>query len=194
MRAFGDGELTLDMVVHGATGVAGPWAAHAQVGDTVWVAGPGGAWSPSPDVASHLLIGDASALPAVAVALERLPRDAVGAVVLEVPSAADELPLSAPPGVAVHWVHEVDHTPGLALVEAVESLAPIAGPVGAFLHGEAGAVRALRAHLRTVRGVQREHLSVSGYWRFGADDEGWRAGKRAWLAGIEEQERSAGLD
>ncbi|MGN8246879.1 siderophore-interacting protein [Cellulomonas soli] len=194
VRAFDDGELTLDMVVHGTAGVAGPWAQRAQVGDTVWVAGPGGAWSPSPDVASHLLIGDASALPAVAVALERLPADAVGTVVLEVPDPDDELPLAAPGGVEVRWVHEADHTPGRALVEAVESLPDQPGPVGAFLHGEAGAVRALRAHLRSVRGVPREHLSVSGYWRFGADDEGWRAGKRAWLAGIEEQERSAGLD
>ncbi|GAA3797092.1 siderophore-interacting protein [Cellulomonas soli] len=195
VRAFDPaaGELALDMVVHGDEGVAGPWAARAAVGDTVWLVGPGGAWSPDPTVASHLLIGDASALPAVAVALERLPEDAVGTVVLEVPGPEDELPLTAPAGIDVRWVHEQDHTPGRALVAAVEALPPLPGPVGAFLHGEAGAVRTLRAHLRTVQGVQREHLSVSGYWRLGADDEGWRAGKRAWLATIEEQEQAAGL-
>lgn len=195
VRAFDTaaGELTIDLVIHGDEGVAGPWAGRAVAGDSVWLVGPGGAWSPDPTLASHLLVGDASALPAIAVALERLPGDAVGTAVIEVPGAGDELPLRAPAGVDVRWVHEVDHTPGRALVDAVLALDPPTGPVGAFLHGEAGAVRSLRAHLRTTLGVRREHLSVSGYWRLGSDDEGWRAGKRAWLAAIEEQEQAAGL-
>ena len=49
------------------------------------------------------------------------------------------------------------------------------------------------AVLRTERGVAREDLSISGYWRLGADDEGWRAGKRAWNAQIEATEAAAGL-
>ena len=61
------------------------------------------------------------------------------------------------------------------------------------MHGEAGAVRELRRHLRVERGVTRDQLSVSGYWRLGADDEGWRATKRDWLATIEQSEAAAGL-
>jgi NADPH-dependent ferric siderophore reductase len=189
-------ELTLDLVVHGTEGLAGPWAASVEPGAPVAVNGPGGAWSPHEDAAWHLLVGDASALPAIAVSLERLPADARGAAVLEVTSPDDELKLDAPAGVEVRYVHTTGRTPGAALVEAVTALdlgAP-ASSVSAFLHGEAGMVRALRGHLRAELGIPRDALSVSGYWRLGADDEGWRAGKRAWLADIESTESAAGLD
>lgn len=190
VRAFdaATSELTIDVVVHGAAGVVGPWAAAARPGDEVLVVGPGGAWSPDPAAASHLLVGDASALPAVAVALERLPSDAVGHAVVHVDDPADVLPLTAPPGVSLTWVHDP-----ASLLATVAALPPLAAPVSAFVHGEAGAVRELRRHVRAERQVPLERLSVSGYWRRGADDEGWRAGKRAWLAAIEDAEREAGL-
>ncbi len=196
VRAFdaAAGELTLDFVVHGDEGVAGPWAAHARPGDEVLLLGPGGAWSPDPDAAAHLLAGDASALPAIAVALERLPADAVGYAVVEIHGPEDEIPLTAPDGLRVLWVHTAGAVPGLALVDAVTALPALPAPVSAFVHGEAGAVRELRRHLRTDRGITREGLSVSGYWRLGADDEGWRATKRDWLATIEQSEAAAGLD
>jgi NADPH-dependent ferric siderophore reductase len=193
VRAFADGELTLDFVVHGDEGLAGPWAERAQVGDEVLLVGPGGAWSPDPTAASHLFAGDASALPAIAVALERLAPDAVGHAVIEVHGSEDEIPLDPPEGVQVHWVHQGFGVPGLALVDAVAALPPLAQPVSAFVHGEAGAIRELRRHLRGERAVTREQLSVSGYWRLGADDEGWRATKRDWLATIEQSEVAAGI-
>ncbi|WP_426594519.1 siderophore-interacting protein [Cellulomonas sp. McL0617] len=193
VRGYAAGELTLDFVVHGDEGVAGPWAEGAKVGDEVLVQGPGGAWSPDPTAASYLFAGDASALPAIAVALERLAPDAVGHVVIEVHDAEDEVPLTAPAGVLVHWVHQGFGVPGLALVDGVAALPPLPHPVSAFVHGEAGAVRELRRHVRTERGVGRDQLSVSGYWRLGADDEGWRATKRDWLATIEQSEVAAGL-
>ena len=59
----------------------------------------------------------------------------------------------------------------------------------AFVHGEAGAVKELRRYLRLDRGMGLDRLSISGYWRLGVDDEGWRAGKRAWNAAIEESEQ-----
>jgi NADPH-dependent ferric siderophore reductase len=54
-----------------------------------------------------------------------------------------------------------------------------AGRVHAFVHGEAGVVRALRRHLLDARGVPRDDLSVSGYWRRGDDEEGFRVFKAA---------------
>lgn len=187
-------ELTLDVVLHGDEGLAGPWAAAAVPGDEVLVLGPGGAWSPDPTADAHLLVGDASALPAVAVGLERMPRDAVGVAVVEVHDADDEIPLDAPPGVEVRWVHTGTGVPGVALVDAVRAWPWPTGRVCAFVHGEAGAVKELRGYLRTERGVARTDLSISGYWRLGADDEGWRAAKKQWAQQIEAAEAAAGLD
>ena len=64
--------LTIDFVVHGDAGVAGPWAAAARPGDRIYLQGPGGAYCAGSDRAGwHLLVGDESALPAIAVAVER---------------------------------------------------------------------------------------------------------------------------
>ncbi len=192
-------ELTVDLVVHGDEGVAGPWALAARPGDELLVLGPGGGYSPDPAAGWHLLAGDASALPAIAAALERLAEQAPGArghAVVEVHDAADELDLVAPAGVAVHWVHQGSGVAGLALVDTVRGLdwpAPASGRAHAFVHGEAGAVRELRRYLRAERALPRADLSISGYWRLGADDEGWRAGKRDWAREIEESEAQAGL-
>ena len=41
-------ELTLDFVVHGDEGLAGPWAAAARPGDEIPFMGPGGGYAPGP--------------------------------------------------------------------------------------------------------------------------------------------------
>ena len=191
------GLLTMDFVVHGDEGVAGPWARDVQPGgpgSKVSVRGPGGAYSPDFDADHHLLVGDASALPAIAVALEQLPVGATADVVVEVESAADEIELRSEAVVRLHWVHSAcsDLRVGEELVAVVRGLDLPVGVLHAFVHGEAGWVKELRSHLRFEREVPRELLSISGYWRRGADDEQWRAGKKEWNAAVEAEERAAG--
>jgi NADPH-dependent ferric siderophore reductase len=185
-------ELTLDFVVHGDAGVAGPWAASVRPGEEILLMGPGGGYAPDPAAGRHLLVGDASALPAVAVAVERLPRDARGHVVVEVQDAADELDIEVPDGVELVWVHQRDAKPGARLVETVRALPWPDDDVHAFVHGEAAAVKELRGYLRVERSLSLARLSISGYWRLGVDDEGWRASKREWTAAIEQAEATVG--
>lgn len=194
VRAWNElaGELTVDFVVHGDSGVAGPWAAAARPGDELLIAGPGGGYSPDPDAGHYLFAGDESALPAIAAALEQLPADARGAVLIEVPTPSSAIALSTPPGVPVTWVQAVDGS-GTALVEATRAAGFEASTVDAFVHGEAGCVKQLRTLLRVERGVPKERLSISGYWRVGATEEGWRAGKAEWNRQAEEVEIAAGL-
>lgn len=187
--------LTMDVVVHGDDGVAGPWARDVEpYGPTarVQVYGPGGAYSPDLDADHHLLVGDASALPAIAVALERLPAGASADVVVAVENSADEIPLRSDAAVRVRWIHEAceEEGAGEAIVAAVRALELPDGDVQAFVHGEAGWVKELRSHLRFDRGLGRDRLSISGYWRRGANDEQWRAGKRAWNEAVEAEEQA----
>ncbi|MDZ4234123.1 MAG: siderophore-interacting protein, partial [Dietzia sp.] len=63
-------EITIDFVVHGDHGVAGPWAASAAPGQRIFVMGPSGAYAPDPAADWHLLAGDEAALPAISAALE----------------------------------------------------------------------------------------------------------------------------
>ncbi|MFF4171460.1 siderophore-interacting protein [Streptomyces sp. NPDC001744] len=183
-------ELTVDFVVHGDEGLAGPWAARARVGETVRFLGPGGGYAPDAAADWHLFVGDESALPAVAASLERLPSGARAHVFLEVADAAEEQKLTAGPGVGVTWLHRGDRPVGEALVDAVRALDFPAGDVHAFVHGEAGFVKELRRDLRLDRGVARERLSISGYWRLGKTDEAWRAIKREWNDQVEREQES----
>lgn len=185
-------ELTLDVVVHGDVGLAGPWAAAARPGDTVPILGPGGAYSPDPTADWHLLVGDESALPAIAVAVARLPADARAVVLVEVDGPEHEVPLDAPDGADLRWVHRRTEVVGRRLVREVLALDWPPGRVHVFLHGEAGMVRDVRRHLRADRGVTTGQLSASGYWRLGTDDEGWRATKKVWNAEIEQSEATLG--
>ena len=185
-------ELTLDFVVHGDEGLAGPWAARVQPGELVRFLGPGGAYTPDPAAGWHLLAGDESALPAIAVAMERMPVGAQVYAFVEVDGPEAEQKIATPDGVVPVWLHRGNRPVGAALVEAVISLEFPSEDVHAFVHGEAGFVKELRRHLRLERAVPRERLSISGYWRLGETDEGWRAIKRDWNAQVErEQELTA---
>ncbi|MEU6213508.1 siderophore-interacting protein [Streptomyces sp. NPDC047023] len=185
-------ELTLDFVVHGDEGLAGPWAARVQPGEEVRFLGPGGAYAPDPTAGWHLLVGDESALPAIAAAMERMPAGAEVHAFIEIDGPDDELKVATPDGITPVWLHRGDRPVGRMLVEAVQALEFPSSDVHAFVHGEAGFVKDLRRHLRLERGVARERLSISGYWRLGETDEGWRAIKRDWNATVEaEQEHRA---
>ncbi|WP_406041965.1 siderophore-interacting protein [Micromonospora sp. NBC_00898] len=185
------GELTVDVVHHGDEGLAGPWAAALRPGDQVLFTSPGGAYAPDPAADWHLLAGDECALPAIAAALERLPVGAPAKVFVEVDGPADELPLASSAAVELTWLHRSGRPVGEALVAAVTALEFPPGAVHAFVHGEAGFVKELRRLLRVERGVPREALSISGYWRLGMDDEGWRSTKAGWNAQVEAEEVAA---
>jgi NADPH-dependent ferric siderophore reductase len=188
------GELWLDFVHHGEEGAAGVWAAGAEPGDEVLFAGPGGAYAPDPAADWHLLAGDESALPAIAAALERIPAGARAYAFVEVAGPEEEQKLETSADAEIIWLHRGSAPVGQVLVGAVRGLEFPAGEVHAFVHGEAGFVKELRRLLRVDRGVPRERLSISGYWRAGHDEDGWQASKRAWNEQVEaEQEaRAAG--
>ena len=183
------GELTIDFVVHGDRGVAGPWALAAQPGDPVYLAGPNGAYSPDPQADWHLLAADEAGLPALSVALAALPADAVGQAFVEVAGPDDELALTKPDGVTLTWVHRgspPDAAPerltgGQApLVAAVKAAPWLPGQVQVFIHGEAQVVmHNLRPYIRTERGVGAQWAaSISGYWRRGRTEESFKVWKR----------------
>ncbi|MCN9240888.1 siderophore-interacting protein [Streptomyces sp. RY43-2] len=179
-------ELTLDFVIHGDEGLAGPWALRVRPGETVRFMGPGGAYAPDPSADWHLLAGDESALPAIAAALEALPDGAVAHAFVEVASAAEEQKIDS--GTEVVWLHRGDRPVGEALVEAVRALEFPEGRMHAFVHGEAGFVKDLRRLLRVERQIPREHLSISGYWRLGHNEDGWQSSKREWNARVEAEQ------
>lgn len=199
-------EVDIDMVLHGDSGPASRFALRAWHGDPAVLLGPdagyrgrhgGLEFAPPPGYRGPvLLVGDETAVPAVANIVERLPRDSVGQVVLEVPHAGDRWDLDAPPGLAVTWLVRQDPGSRDGLVREVRQavsrpafgtgrteiaeepddvlLWDVAevdeathGPLYAWVAGEAASVRAVRRHLVSDLGYDRRAVSFMGYWRRG---------------------------
>ncbi|WP_045748184.1 siderophore-interacting protein [Actinoplanes rectilineatus] len=125
-------ELDVDMVLHGVNGPASRWAVEARPGSTMCILGPNADFTGSsggidfhPPAGTHrmLLVGDETAVPAIASILGGLPEDACGEALLEVPEHGDELDITAPEGFRVTWLPRAGVTHGTLLVPAVEAAA-----------------------------------------------------------------------
>jgi NADPH-dependent ferric siderophore reductase len=157
-------EVDLDVLLHGA-GPGAQWGATAAPGDEVRFQGPRGKLELR-SAPAHLLVGDESAIPAIAAISEALPADEQAFAVVEVGGSDDELPLLA----EVEWVHRQQAAPGGAELLAA-ALHPRRLPDGAraYLLGETRAMVALRALLED-RGLPHESIFVKGYWNLGRPD------------------------
>lgn len=173
--------LTIDFIHHDNTGLAGPWAANAEPGDLLQLVGPGGDYSPSPAADWHLMAGDEAVIPAVAVALGRIPEGVPVHVFLEVEDPGEEIPLACAGDLRLTWLHRDGGSRGDSLLPtAIADFEFPDGEVHAFVHGEAGMVRELRKYLVLERGVPRDALSATGYWKYSRTEEGWREDKPKW--------------
>lgn len=172
-RAFdlAAGTLVLEFVIHGH-GPASRWAAAAQPGQWLGVAGPRGS-RVVPDVHdAYLLAGDETALPAIGRWLEWLPPQRPVVVVAEVAGDADEIELPARPRCQVHWLHRGTTRAGEGglLALAVGALALPSDSVYAWVAAESSQMRALRQHLQSDRGLDAARLHAAGYWKRGKAD------------------------
>lgn len=184
-------ELAIDFVVHGDTGLAGPWAAAAEAGDQLGFRGPGGAYAPDDAYDTHLLVGDEAAVPAIAAALERLPEHAEAYVFLEVADQAHHLPVPTPDRTKITWVYRGDESYGEPLTRAVREHGLPPGRLQAFVHGNAGMIKDLRRFLFVENRLDRKDASISGYWRTGQTEDAWQSGKREFVAQMELEESKA---
>ncbi len=159
-----DESVDLNVVLHG-DGPGARWAAAAEPGDVIEAIGPRGKVFVNPDAAWHLFVGDEAFLPAAFAMAESLPALTPALVVMEVDSAADQLPLEAaacPEG--PRWVHRSAGTGDTLLGALSELELPPNGPGHAYIGGEFHAVAALRSAL-VGRGLSAEQISPKAYWR-----------------------------
>ncbi len=159
------GELDLDVLLHG-DGPGSRWGETAAPGQTVEFQGPRGKLELRP-AAAHLLVGDESALPAIAAICTALPAGEPATAVIEVQDEGDELPVE---GADVRWVHRGTAAPGEAtLLGAALDGSPVPPGARAYLMGETRAMVALRALLEG-RGLDHDAIFVKGYWNVGRPD------------------------
>ncbi len=149
-------------------------------GETIDIGGPGPKKLVDPAADWGLLIGDMTALPAISVNLETLPRDTRGHAIIEVLHEDDIQPLDAPEGIDMRWV--INPHPGErgnTLYDAVRELAWQPGEPSVWCACEFSCMRQLRAHLHDERGVTRQQLYISSYWQRGSNEDTHKQNKCA---------------
>lgn len=154
-------ELVLEFVRHG-NGPAASWAEQAQPGQTATIAGPRGSTVVPTDFAWHLLVGDATALPAIARRLEELPAGSRAIAIISVPRVEDRRALASQADLEVTWVDGNE-----ALVAAVRALALPAGEGYVWCAGEGRTSALLRSVLVEEKGHDRYAISAASYWKEG---------------------------
>lgn len=169
-RRFDPGvpELDVEFVLHG-DGPAAQWAAKAQAGQVLYLAGPGPSYQVAPDAAWFLLAGDDTALPAIETILDVLPAGARARVLLEVADAPEERPLASAAQLDVTWLHRRGDTAlaNAALETALRAEQLPAGDGRIYLGCEAAAMRRMRRHLLQERGLDPATIVTRGYWKLG---------------------------
>ena len=172
-----EGSIDVDFALHtderGEHGPATSWAMQAGIGDSIQIGGPGPA-KPLPEGHDfYLVAGDMTALPAIAVNLERLPAKAIGYGIIEVQCEEDRQDIAVPPGFDLDFVvNPVPGTGAALMLAQLRAAAPREGEMYAWVASEFETMRALRSFLRDELGLGREQLYISSYWKAGlAEDD-----------------------
>ncbi|NEA30872.1 siderophore-interacting protein [Streptomyces sp. SID13031] len=160
--------MNIDFVIHSEhAGPGSTWAVNAIRGDRIGLLSDGADYQPPEDTDWQLLIGDETALPAIASIIEQLPPDARALAFVEVGDREDELPIARHPGVRFHWLHRGDTSPGnsdVVLRRLRETPLPT-GRAYAWVAGESSLVTSVRRHLVAERGLEKLQVYFCGYWR-----------------------------
>ncbi len=161
-------ELDIDFVLHGS-GPAATWAAQATVGQYLGIAGPRGSFVIPHEFDWHLLIGDESALPAIARRLEELPGGKRVLAVIEVANPDVEPALETDTDLSIQWVHcPVASTDGISPLERVVRRLHLPDGEGyIWAAGESASIRAIRQYLVQERGLDKSRIRAASYWRRG---------------------------
>lgn len=155
-------EVDIDIVRHGHEGQVGTWLKQARPGDSLALWGPRMAYRPPLSTQRQLLVGDETALPAIASILESGPIGASVEAIVEVnPDTVLDLPelseltitrldrpkasVSRLPAALKEWsLKEDDYVWGA---------------------GESDVVSEPRRYLRGCLGMPVNQVSIIGYWR-----------------------------
>ncbi|SCY27912.1 siderophore-interacting protein [Pseudomonas sp. NFACC37-1] len=160
-------ELDIDFVLHG-DGPASTWAAQAAPGQYLNIAGPRGSMIVPDIFDSYLLVGDETALPAIARRLEGLAPNR-RALVVEVENGAEQQILQSPAQVQVIWVLREGRQDNL--LRTVQQLEMPGGKLYAWVATESKVSRQIRKVLLEEKGLDQDFVKAVGYWKAEGSEE-----------------------
>jgi NADPH-dependent ferric siderophore reductase len=161
--------LDIEFVIHDA-GPATRWAEQAQPGHALEIGGPRGSFVIPNTFDWQFLIGDDTALPAIARRLEEFPAGTRVVVLAEVDGKADEVAFKSPADVTVTWAHRNGEQAGASdvLARTLKTMTLPSGDYYAWVAAESLIAKALRVQLLADHGANPKWIRAAGYWRRGA--------------------------
>lgn len=166
-RRFDPAGLTLaiDFALHEA-GPATRWAAAARPGDTLTIGGPRGSLVVPDDFDWYLLVGDETALPAIARRLEELRLGVPVTTIVLVNDPAEVQAIQTRAQWTPIWLFRAQAAASdAALVHAaVKGWRAPEGEGYVFVGAEASIARQVKTHMLEVRHHNPAWLRASGYW------------------------------
>lgn len=179
VRRFDASRLTIDVdVVLHPGGRASTWAQQAAVGDRLGFLGFRRDFAIGDGISRHLLVADASGLPAVCAILESLPADHHVDLVAESGFEADRVLLEPAlhrsasgdgPSLDLSWRSGAPSIGPASPLVAMARATRVAEGTQVWLAAESSTARAIRAWLRESAGVPRHDTHLQAYWIAGLD-------------------------
>lgn len=161
-------ELAIDFVVHTHVAPGASWAASVQAGDEIVAVGPSPAYEPNSGANPLVLVGDESALPAMAAILEEVPEGSPVQVFAEVADAEERQTIETAARASWTWLERDGVAAGdsMLLLEAVQA-ADLGEHPQVWIAAEAEVTRLLREHCMDTLGLPRDRVHALAYWRRG---------------------------
>ena len=151
VRSWTGFELTLDIVIHDE-GLVTEWAMTDCVGDIVAVSEPKGSFLPAADASWIVLLGDLTALPAIAR-------------ILESSSGSVQAFVASPDGPIEGYADGISWLPGdTELAAFVDAFEWPPGDGYFWMAGESAQMRQIRRHVRRELGWDAGRQDLMGYW------------------------------
>jgi len=161
-------ELDIDFVLHG-DGPASTWAEQAAPGQFLHIGGPRGSMIVPDIFDSYLLIGDETALPAIARRLEGLAANRKALVVIEVENGGEQQVLESDAQINVIWVLREGGRDNL--LTTIKQLQVPKGNLYAWVATETKVSRQIRRVLIDEHGLDEQFIKAAGYWRAEGSEE-----------------------
>jgi NADPH-dependent ferric siderophore reductase len=161
--------LDIEFVVHDA-GPATRWAMQAQPGQPLAIGGPRGSFVIPEAFDWHLLMGDDTALPAIARRLAEFPAGTKVLVIAEVDGPGDQVTFDSKADVTVVWAYRNGAEAGSSdvLARTLKATTLPKGDYYAWVAAESLIAKALRVQLIADHGANPKWIRAAGYWRRGA--------------------------
>ncbi|WP_072313242.1 siderophore-interacting protein [Agrococcus sp. Marseille-P2731] len=161
------GELDIDFVCHEDPGPGAAWAMRAERGERAVLLDEGLLYNDNGLPGDVLMVGDESALPAIAGICESLDEGVRGTAVIEVGHRDDIQQFERPMNVDVRWIERGQARAGDAALEELRGL-HLADDLGyAYSAGEQLLATGTRRHLVRDRGMEKQRITFTGYWKLG---------------------------